>query len=224
MNDGGIAERQQRARALLRAARILPIVTADSVEQALAVSRALLEGGLSAIELTLRTPAALPALAALKRELPGVCVGAGTVLDAAQLAEAQAAGADFIVTPGTTPALRDALLACTLPVVAGVATPSEALALRELGFRVAKLFPAAAVGGLAMLKAMHGPLADMTFCPTGGIGEQDAGDYLAQPNVDCIGGSWMVPGAWLRSGDWARVREAAGRARAIIDRADGGGA
>ena len=75
-----------------------------------------------------------------------------------------------------------------------------------------------------MLKAMHGPLADMTFCPTGGIGEQDAGDYLAQPNVDCIGGSWMVPGAWLRSGDWARVREAAGRARAIIDRADGGGA
>ena len=224
MNDGGIAERQHRARALLRAARILPIVTADSVEQALAVSRALLEGGLSAIELTLRTPAALPALAALKRELPGVCVGAGTVLDAAQLAEAQAAGADFIVTPGTTPALRDALLACTLPVVAGVATPSEALALRELGFRVAKLFPAAAVGGLAMLKAMHGPLADMTFCPTGGIGEQDAGDYLAQPNVDCIGGSWVVPGAWLRSGDWARVREAAGRARAIIDRADGGGA
>ena len=224
MNDGGIAERQHRARALLRAARILPIVTADSVEQALAVSRALLEGGLSAIELTLRTPAALPALAALKRELPGVCVGGGTVLDAAQLAEAQAAGADFIVTPGTTPALRDALLACTLPVVAGVATPSEALALRELGFRVAKLFPAAAVGGLAMLKAMHGPLADMTFCPTGGIGEQDAGDYLAQPNVDCIGGSWMVPGAWLRSGDWARVREAAGRARAIIDRADGGGA
>ena len=224
MNDGGIAERQHRARALLRAARILPIVTADSVEQALAVSRALLEGGLSAIELTLRTPAAIPALAALKRELPGVCVGAGTVLDAAQLADAQAAGADFIVTPGTTPALRDALVACTLPVVAGVATPSEALVLRELGFRVAKLFPAAAVGGLAMLKAMHGPLADMTFCPTGGIGEQDAGDYLAQPNVDCIGGSWMVPGAWLRSGDWARVREAAGRARAIIDRADGGGA
>ena len=222
MNDGGIAERQHRARALLRAARILPIVTADSVEQALAVSRALLEGGLSAIELTLRTPAALPALAALKRELPGVCVGAGTVLDAAQLAEAQAAGADFIVTPGTTPALRDALLACTLPVVAGVATPSEALALRELGFRVAKLFPAAAVGGLAMLKAMHGPLADMTFCPTGGIGEQDAGDYLAQPNVACIGGSWMVPSGWLRTGEWTRVRESAARARAIIDRLDGG--
>ena len=221
MNDGGIAERQHRARALLRAARILPIVTADSVEQALAVSRALLEGGLSAIELTLRTPAALPALAALKRELPGVCVGAGTVLDAAQLAEAQAAGADFIVTPGTTPALRDALLACTLPVVAGVATPSEALALRELGFRVAKLFPAAAVGGLAMLKAMHGPLADMTFCPTGGIGEQDAGDYLAQPNVDCIGGSWMVPLGWLRAGEWTRVRESAARARGIIDRVDG---
>lgn len=221
MNDASdMQRRNDEAVALLRAARILPIVTVDSVEEALAVARALLDGGLPAIELTLRTPAALPALAALKRELPGVSVGAGTVLDARQLAQAQAAGADFIVTPGTTPALRDALAACSLPVVAGVATPSEALVLREHGFRVAKLFPAAAVGGLAMLKALQGPLPDMLFCPTGGIGEQDAADYLAQPNVACIGGSWMVPRAWLQAGDWTRVRESAARARAIITAAD----
>ena len=210
--------RNHEAAALLRAARILPIVTADSVDEALAVSRALLDGGLPAIELTLRTPAALAALAALKRELPDVGVGAGTVLDARQLHAAQAAGADFIVTPGTTPALREALAASSLPVVAGVATPSEAMALREHGFRVAKLFPAAAVGGLAMLKALQGPLPDMLFCPTGGIGEADAADYLAQPNVACIGGSWMVPKAWLQAGDWEKVRESAARARAIIDR------
>lgn len=219
MTAADIDRRNHEAASLLRAARILPIVTADSVDEALAVSRALLDGGLSAIELTLRTPAALAALATLKRELPDVSVGAGTVLDARQLRAAQAAGADFIVTPGTTPALREALAACSLPVVAGVATPSEALVLREHGFRVAKLFPAAAVGGLAMLKALQGPLPDMQFCPTGGIGESDAADYLAQPNVACIGGSWMVPKAWLQAGDWTRVRESAARARAIIDRA-----
>jgi 2-dehydro-3-deoxyphosphogluconate aldolase/(4S)-4-hydroxy-2-oxoglutarate aldolase len=219
MSEAAVSNRQEAALALLRAARILPIVTVESVEQALAVSRALLEGGLGSIELTLRTPAALPALAAIKRELPGVCVGAGTVLDARQLAQAQAAGADFIVTPGTTHALRAALTQCPLPVVAGVATPSEAMVLRELGFRVAKLFPAAAVGGLAMLQSLRGPLADMQFCPTGGIGEQDAADYLAQANVACIGGSWMVPAAWLQASDWTRVRESATRARAIIDRA-----
>jgi 2-dehydro-3-deoxyphosphogluconate aldolase / (4S)-4-hydroxy-2-oxoglutarate aldolase len=218
-DDGAMALRQQQALALLRSARILPVVTVTSVEQALAVSRALLEGGLSAIELTLRTPIALTALAALKRELPGVSVGAGTVLDAKQLAAAQSAGADFIITPGTTPSLRDALADCALPVIAGVASPSEALELREHGFRVAKLFPAAAVGGVAMLKALQGPVADMMFCPTGGIGEHDAADYLALPNVACIGGSWMVPQAWLQAGDWRQVRDSAARARAIIDKA-----
>lgn len=218
MNEGALAMRQHAAIELLRSVRILPIVTVESAEQALAVARALLEGGLPAIELTLRTPAAMPALAAIKRELRDVRVGAGTVLDARQLADAQAAGADFIVTPGTTPTLRAALADCALPVVAGVATPSEAMALRELGFRVAKLFPAAAVGGLAMLQSLHGPLADMQFCPTGGIDESDAADYLAQPNVACIGGSWMVPKAWLQASDWTRVRESAARARAIIDR------
>lgn len=219
MTAAPLERQQDAALALLSATRILPIVTVDSVEQAIAVSRALLEGGLPAIELTLRTPAALPALAALKRELPELRVGAGTVLDPQQLAEALDAGADFIVTPGTTAALRTALATCPLPVVAGVATPSEAMVLRELGFRVAKLFPAAAVGGLAMLQSLRGPLPDMLFCPTGGIGEQDAADYLAQANVACIGGSWMVPRAWLQAEDWTRVRESAARARAIIDQA-----
>lgn len=209
--------RQAEALALLRRSGILPIITADTVEQALQVTEALQAGGLTGIELTLRTPAALPALAAIKRRFPELALGAGTVLTPAQLSAAEAAGADFIVTPGASATMVDALAACALPVVAGVATPSEALVLIEHGFRVAKLFPAAAVGGISMLKALHGPLPEMMFCPTGGITEADAADYLRQPNVACIGGSWMVPKAWLQAGDYGKVRESAARARAIID-------
>ena len=209
--------RQRDALALLRRCGILPIITADTVEQALLVTEALQAGGLTGIELTLRTPAALPALAAIKRRFPELSIGAGTVLTPAQLSAAEGAGADFIVTPGASPTMVDALAANALPVVAGVATPSEALVLMERGFRVAKLFPASAVGGLSMLKALHGPLPDMMFCPTGGITEADASAYLSQPNVACIGGSWMVPKAWLQAGDYGKVRESAARARAIID-------
>jgi 2-dehydro-3-deoxyphosphogluconate aldolase/(4S)-4-hydroxy-2-oxoglutarate aldolase len=209
--------RQQAALALLRSSGILPIITADSVEQALAVAGALQAGGLTGIELTLRTPAALAALAAIKRSFPELSIGAGTVLTPAQLSAAEAAGADFIVTPGCSSSMVDSLAASSLPVVAGVATPSEALVLIEHGFRVAKLFPASAVGGISMLKALHGPLPGMMFCPTGGITEADALDYLRQPNVACIGGSWMVPKSWLQAGDFGKVRESAARARAIID-------
>jgi 2-dehydro-3-deoxyphosphogluconate aldolase/(4S)-4-hydroxy-2-oxoglutarate aldolase len=211
------ARNQQDALALLRAAGILPIVPVDSLEQARAVAEALQRGGLSSIELTLRTPVALAAIALLKREFPELVVGAGTVLQPQQIDAALQAGADFLVTPGASTSMLDALAACALPVVPGAATPSEMLELAERGFRVAKLFPAAAVGGVAMLKAVHGPLPDLMFCPTGGIGEADARDYLSQPNVACIGGSWMVPRAWLQAGDYARVSASAAKARAIID-------
>jgi 2-dehydro-3-deoxyphosphogluconate aldolase/(4S)-4-hydroxy-2-oxoglutarate aldolase len=209
--------RQPQALQLLRGAGILPILTVDSVDQARAIAEALLRGGLHAIELTLRTPAALDAIAALKRHYPTLTVGAGTVLTAAQVRASEDAGADFLVTPGTTPALRAALAAGALPAVPGAGTPSEMLELAELGFRVAKFFPAAALGGTTMLKALAGPLPEMRFCPTGGIGEADAAGYLAQPNVACLGGSWMVAPAWLAAGDYAKVADSAARARAIVD-------
>lgn len=211
-----IEERQTQAESLLRNAGILPIVTVDSVEQALRLAQALLDGGLRTIELTLRTPAALEALAALKKEFPDLVVGAGTVLSVEQIEGAIAAGADFLVTPGTPPALADALAQVPLPVVPGAATPTELLSLMARGFRVCKLFPAAVVGGVGMLKNLSAPLAGLRLCPTGGIGENDAADYLRQPNVVCIGGSWMVAKAWLAAGDYARVTESAKRAAAIV--------
>ncbi len=210
------AQHQDKAERLLRAAGILPVVTVDSIEQAHKLADALLAGGLSAIELTLRTPVAIDALAALKKTLPEIAIGAGTVLTTEQIQRSIDAGADFLVTPGTPPALADALAQAAIPAVPGAATPTELLSLMARGFRVCKLFPASAVGGLAMLKGLAGPLAELKLCPTGGIGEHDAADYLAQPNVVCIGGSWMLAKEWLAAGDYAKVRESSARAAAIV--------
>lgn len=214
-----IEQYQQKAEQLLRAAGILPVVTVDSIEQAMRLADALLEGGLHSIELTLRTPAALDALAALKRDLPEIVIGAGTVLTEEQIRRSVDAGADFLVTPGTPPAMADALALAPIPVVPGGATPTEFLALMARGFRVCKLFPASAVGGPAMLKGLAGPLAELKLCPTGGISEANAAEYLSQPNVVCIGGSWMVPKDWLASGEWDKVREASAKAAAIVAQA-----
>ncbi|WP_411831896.1 bifunctional 4-hydroxy-2-oxoglutarate aldolase/2-dehydro-3-deoxy-phosphogluconate aldolase [Pseudoxanthomonas mexicana] len=216
-----IAERQQKAEHLLRAAGILPVVTVHTLEQARRVSAALLEGGLPAIELTLRTPVAMEALAMLKRELPGIVIGAGTVLTRAQIAQSIDAGADFLVTPGTPPELADALAEADIPAVPGAATPTEMLALMARGFRVCKLFPASAVGGLAMLKGLAGPLAELRICPTGGITEDNAADYLSQPNVVCIGGSWMVPAGWIEAGQWDKVAASSAMAAAIVRKVRG---
>lgn len=214
----GIAEHQARAIELLGAAGILPVVTVHTLDQARAVSAALLEGGLPAIELTLRTPVAMDALALLKRELPDVVVGAGTVLTVEQMQQAIDAGADFLVTPGTPAHMADALAAAPLPVVPGAATPTELLALHARGFQVCKLFPATAVGGLPLIKGVAGPMPDLKLCPTGGITENNAGDFLEQPNVVCIGGSWMVPAGWIDNGDWDKVREASARAAQVVAR------
>lgn len=214
-----IAQHQQQAEHLLHATGILPVVTVHTLEQARRVSSALLEGGLPAIELTLRTPVAMEALALLKKELPDVVVGAGTVLSRQQMQQAIDAGADFLVTPGTPPDLADALAQAPLPVVPGGATPTEFLALMARGFRVCKLFPASAVGGLAMLKGLAGPLAELKLCPTGGISENNASDFLAQPNVLCIGGSWMVPNPWVAEGAWDKIRESSAKAAAIVRQA-----
>lgn len=214
-----IAQYQQQAEHLLRTAGILPVVTVHTLEQARRVSAALLEGGLPAIELTLRTPVAMDALAMLKKELPDVVVGAGTVLSSEQLQQAIDAGADFLVTPGTPTALADALVQAPLPVIPGGATPTEFLALMARGFRVCKLFPASAVGGLTMLKGLAGPLTELKLCPTGGINENNAGEFLAQPNVLCVGGSWMVPTQWVAEGAWDKIRESSAKAAAIVRQA-----
>lgn len=209
-------DRQAHAADLLRNAGVLPVITVHTLDEARAIADALLEGGLNTLELTLRTPVAIDALALLKRERPDIVIGAGTVLNADNIRAATDAGADFLVTPGTPAALADALVDASIPAVPGAATPTEFMALRERGFRNCKLFPASAVGGLAMLKGLAGPLHDMRFCPTGGISESNAAEFLAQPNVLCIGGSWMLDKAWIAAGDWARVRETAARAAQIV--------
>jgi len=206
-----LATLQDDALTLLRRARIMPVLALESPAQGVDCARALADGGLSAIEVTLRTPSALDALRAIRAALPQLAVGAGTVLDRSQLEQAVTAGAQFIVTPGTPTALADALLQVPLPVIPGAATASEIMTLRARGFRTLKFFPAASSGGIAALKAFHGPLADLHFCPTGGIGEHDARDYLALPNVPCVGGSWMVRKEWLSAGDWASVSASARR-------------
>ncbi len=209
----------RQATDLLRSAGILPVVTVERAEHGRAIADALAEGGLGAIEITLRSPAALAAISAAKRDVPGMLVGAGTILDPAQAQDALAAGADFIVTPGTTPALAEALAALPIPCIPGAATISEMLALAALGFESLKLFPAVPVGGLALLKSVAGPLPGLRFCPTGGIDEASAPAFLALPNVVCVGGSWMVPKEWISAGRFDAVTESAARARAMVDAA-----
>ncbi|WP_394000408.1 bifunctional 4-hydroxy-2-oxoglutarate aldolase/2-dehydro-3-deoxy-phosphogluconate aldolase [Luteimonas sp. WGS1318] len=215
-STASVQDRQAHAADLLRNAGVLPVITVHTLDEARAIADALLEGGLNTLELTLRTPVAIDALAMLKRERPDIVIGAGTILNAENIRASTDAGADFLVTPGTPAALADALVDASIPAVPGAATPTEFMALRERGFRNCKLFPASAVGGLAMLKGLAGPLHDMRFCPTGGISESNAAEFLAQPNVLCIGGSWMLDKAWIAAGDWARVRETAARAAQIV--------
>lgn len=207
----------QQATLLLRTAGIMPVVTVDSAAQGARIAAALAEGGLGAIEITLRSPAALAAISAAKRDVPGMLVGAGTILSAAQARDAVDAGADFIVTPGTTPALAEFLASLSIPCIPGASTVSEMLALATLGFESLKLFPAAAVGGIGLLKSVAGPLPDLRFCPTGGIDEASAPSFLALANVVCVGGSWMVPREWLSAGLFDAVTESALKARAMVD-------
>jgi len=207
---------QHTVERLLRAAGILPVITVHNIEQGLRLAEALLEGGLTTLELTLRTPVALDVLAALKRQWPEIVIGAGSVLSPQHIQPAIDAGADFLVTPGTPPALAQALAAAPIAVVPGGATAGELMALMAHGFRVCKLFPATAVGGLAMVKGLAGPLPELKLCPTGGIGEDTAEGYLAQPNVVCIGGSWMLRQDWLDAGEWDQVRASARRAAQLL--------
>jgi 2-dehydro-3-deoxyphosphogluconate aldolase / (4S)-4-hydroxy-2-oxoglutarate aldolase len=201
--------------ALFRGVAVIPVLTIEREKDAVPLAHALLEGGLSLIEVTLRTPAAPAAIAAIARELPQIVVGAGTVQRPADVVQACAAGARFLVSPGMTAELAGAALATELPYLPGVATPSEVMAARDLGICFLKLFPAEAVGGLALLRALAPVFPGVAFCPTGGIDERSAREYLALPNVPIVGGSWMAPKEAIAAGDWERVRRLAERAKEI---------
>jgi 2-dehydro-3-deoxyphosphogluconate aldolase / (4S)-4-hydroxy-2-oxoglutarate aldolase len=201
--------------ALLGLAPVIPVVVLDDAGDAVPLARALVEGGLPAIEVTLRTGAALEAIARIAEEVPEAVVGAGTVVTAEQAAAAQAAGARFLVSPGSTPRLLDALQESGLAFLAGTATASDVVALLERGITAAKLFPAEALGGTTLLRAFAGPFGSVRFCPTGGIDANRAPAYLALRNVPCVGGSWMVPRSAIRFGDWDSIRRHASEAAAL---------
>jgi 2-dehydro-3-deoxyphosphogluconate aldolase / (4S)-4-hydroxy-2-oxoglutarate aldolase len=201
--------------ALLRGVSVIPVLTIDRERDAVPLARALFEGGLSVIEVALRTPVAPAAIAAISRELPDVVVGAGTLLRAADVGRAVQAGARFLVSPGMTPELAGSALAAELPYLPGVATPSEIMAARALGICVMKLFPAEALGGVGFLKSLVPVFPGVAFCPTGGIDERSAAEYLALPNVPVVSGSWMAPREAILAGDWVRMRRLAERAAAI---------
>ncbi|MEV7448125.1 bifunctional 4-hydroxy-2-oxoglutarate aldolase/2-dehydro-3-deoxy-phosphogluconate aldolase [Streptomyces nigra] len=202
---------------VLDLAPVVPVVVVDDPSDAVPLARALVAGGLRAIEVTLRTPGALDAIRAIADAVPEAVVGAGTVLTPEQVRRSVEAGARFLVSPGWTDSLLDAMRASGVPYLPGVSTASEVLALLERGVRELKFFPAEAAGGTAYLRSLYGPLPQVRFCPTGGIGPGSAPDYLALPNVACVGGSWMLPADAVAARDWARVetlaREAAGLGR-----------
>lgn len=200
---------------LLDLAPVLPVVVIEDAADAVPLARALVAGGLPAIEVTLRTPAALEALRAIADEVPGAVVGAGTVLTPGQVKECVAAGARFLVSPGWTDLLLEAMQGSGVAFLPGVSTTSEVVALLERGVREMKFFPAQAAGGTAYLRALAGPLPQARFCPTGGIGIDSAPDYLALPNVGCVGGSWMIPADAVAARDWGRIEALARGAAAL---------
>jgi 2-dehydro-3-deoxyphosphogluconate aldolase/(4S)-4-hydroxy-2-oxoglutarate aldolase len=191
---------------------VLPVVTLDRVDDAVPVARALLRGGIDAIEIVLRTAAALDAVRALRAEVEAICVGVGSLLSPADVARAGEAGAQFLVTPGATDRLLDALGASGLPSLPGTATASDMVRVLDHGMTHAKLFPAVACGGVEFLRAVAGPIPQLSFCPTGGITEATAPDFLALANVSCVGGSWLVPTARVAARDWPAIEAMAARA------------
>lgn len=202
---------------VLDLAPVLPVVVVDDPADAVPLARALVAGGLPAIEVTLRTPAALDAVRAIAAEVPAAVVGVGTVITPVQVAESVAAGGRFLVSPGWTDVLLEAMRASGVPFLPGVSTTSEVVALLERGVREMKFFPAQAAGGTAYLKSLAGPLPQARFCPTGGIGPVDAPDYLSLPNVGCVGGTWMLPADAVAARDWGRI-EGLAREAALLRR------
>ncbi|TBO57288.1 bifunctional 4-hydroxy-2-oxoglutarate aldolase/2-dehydro-3-deoxy-phosphogluconate aldolase [Streptomyces kasugaensis] len=200
---------------VLGLAPVIPVVVLHDAADAVPLARALVAGGLPAIEVTLRTPAALDAIRAIADEVPDAVIGAGTVLNPEQVDAARAAGSRFLVSPGWSPRLLGAMRDSGVPFLPGVSTASEVVTLLDEGITEMKFFPAEAAGGTAYLKSLAAPLPQVRFCPTGGIGLASAPAYLALPNVGCVGGTWMLPADALAAKDWGRVRELAREAAAL---------
>jgi 2-dehydro-3-deoxyphosphogluconate aldolase / (4S)-4-hydroxy-2-oxoglutarate aldolase len=208
----------QKTEALLKVLNgqpVIPVLLIDNAEDAVPLARALAAGGLPAIEITLRTKDALEAIKRVANEVENCIVGAGTILEPKQFEKAEKAGSKFIVSPGCTKDLRKAANDSDVPLLPGAITPSEVMAMFDNGYSVLKFFPAEQAGGASMLKAFSSPLSGAVFCPTGGITEKNAMDYLSLPNVVCVGGSWVAPKAAVEAGDWAAIEKLAAAASKI---------
>jgi 2-dehydro-3-deoxyphosphogluconate aldolase/(4S)-4-hydroxy-2-oxoglutarate aldolase len=200
---------------IMRTSAVIPVIAIERLEHAVPLAKALVAGGIRVLEVTLRTEHGLPAIRAIAEQVPDAIVGVGTLTSPEEFAASRDAGAVFGVSPGLTPALIAAAKSSGLPLLPGVMTPSEVMAAREAGFRQLKLFPAMQAGGIGMLNAIAGPLGDVTFCPTGGISQETAAQFLACKNVACVGGSWLTPKNAIEIGDWGRITELATAASAL---------
>lgn len=200
---------------IMRTSAVIPVIAIDKLEHAVPLARALVAGGIRVLEVTLRTEHGLPAIRAIAEQVPEAIVGVGTLTSPEEFAASRDAGAVFGVSPGLTAALIAAAKSSGLPLLPGVMTPSEVMAAREAGFRQLKLFSAVPAGGIGMLNAIAGPLADVTFCPTGGISQETASQFLALKNVACVGGSWLTPKNAIEIGDWHKITALAKAASAL---------
>lgn len=212
-----MADKVAQIDALCAQAKILPVITIAREEDILPLADALAAGGLKTLEITLRSEHGLKAIRMLREQRPELCVGAGTVLDRQMLAATEAAGAQFIVTPGCTQDILEAGVDSPLPMLPGISSASEIMMGYALGYRRFKLFPAEISGGVAAIKAFAGPFGGVRFCPTGGVNPGNLKSYIAQPNVMCVGGTWMFESAWVKNRDWARIQECSAEALALFD-------
>jgi len=210
-----MSDKTEALLSILKSQPVMPVLIIERVEDAVPLARALAAGGLKAIEVTLRTPVALEAIRAIADGSPDTLVGAGTILSPEDYEAAVKAGSKFIVSPGATPALFAAAKASEVPFLPGTSSASEIMLAREAGLRVVKFFPAEQSGGASFLKAISSPIADMKFCPTGGISLKNANDYLSLPNVVCVGGSWVAPKDMVVAGDWTGITKLAAEAAAL---------
>ena len=200
---------------LAKAWPVMPVIVIDDAKYAVQMAEALRDGGVTVLEITLRTDAALTAMREISKALPDVIVGAGTVLNADQLKQAADAGAQFAISPGLTKSLLKAGASSNISLLPGAATASEVQLALEYGLHTLKFFPAEAAGGTAMLKSFYGPFSQIRFCPTGGISTSNAGQYLSLPNVACVGGSWLTPAAEMKAGNWRALTELARASRQL---------
>ncbi|HUL12471.1 MAG TPA: bifunctional 4-hydroxy-2-oxoglutarate aldolase/2-dehydro-3-deoxy-phosphogluconate aldolase [Methylococcaceae bacterium] len=194
---------------------VMPVMVVDRMEDAIPLAQALVEGGIRVLEITLRTAAGLDSVRAIRHAVPDAIVGVGTIATPGQLEASIAAGAQFGVSPGSTPKLLKAIAESQLPFLPGVATMSEVMQALEMGFNVMKLFPAVAAGGIKLLESFAGPFPQVRFCPTGGINAQNASDFFKLPNVACVGGSWLTPKNLVTAGNWTDITRLAREAAAL---------